>query len=188
MFLHHTIAAERRKLGMTQETLADLAGITVRTVQRIENGQTIPRAHTARVLAHSLQLPLEDLYAKALPSSPETDAAHFLQILCFSCFSYLVLPWIHVLVPVYILKKRRELPAEIRATAQKIIRKQLYWTIALQGIMLLTVCFNLLQVVLSPTPVFIHYLIPVAVMYLFNGIWILRHAWVMRPPEISRPV
>jgi transcriptional regulator with XRE-family HTH domain len=175
MFLPHTITDGRRKLGMTQETLADRAGITVRTVQRIENGQTIPRAHTIHALAEALQLPFGDFYtASAAQPEADTDVIHFLYILCLSCFSYLVLPWIHALVPAYVLKRHSTLSPEIRAFAQRIIRKQLYWTIALQGVMLLTLAFNLLQAARNPAPFFVNYLIPAGAMYVLNAIMIVQ--------------
>ena len=44
--------------GYTQQQLSDLAGISLRSVQRIENGEVIPRAYTLRILAEKLGLPV----------------------------------------------------------------------------------------------------------------------------------
>lgn len=43
--------------GYTQQELSDLSGISLRSVQRIENGEVIPRAYTLRILAEKLGLP-----------------------------------------------------------------------------------------------------------------------------------
>ncbi|WDF69631.1 helix-turn-helix transcriptional regulator [Sphingobacterium oryzagri] len=40
----------RKRKGLTQQQLADLANITVRTIQRIERGESIPRAYTLKTL------------------------------------------------------------------------------------------------------------------------------------------
>ena len=40
--------------GLTQQELADLAGISLRSVQRIEGGEVVPRAYTLRVLGEKL--------------------------------------------------------------------------------------------------------------------------------------
>lgn len=173
MFSPHTIAEGRHKLGMTQEQLADRAGITVRTVQRIENGQTVPRTYTVHALAEALQVPFGDFYTTSAPPS-DSDAVHFLHILHLSCFSYLVVPWVHAIIPAYILKRHPQLSPETRTIAQRIIRRQLYWTIALQGMMLLTLAFNLLQAVWNPSPFFISYFIPAGAMYLLNAVLILQ--------------
>lgn len=46
----------RQRKGYTQQELADLTGISIRSVQRIENGEVTPRGYTLRVLAEQLDL------------------------------------------------------------------------------------------------------------------------------------
>lgn len=51
----------RLKLGISQEDLADLSGLTGRTVQRIEGGQTVPRGDSLKRIAAALQVNIEEL-------------------------------------------------------------------------------------------------------------------------------
>jgi len=44
----------RRQKGITQQELADKAGISLRSVQRIENAEVVPRLYTLRVLGEHL--------------------------------------------------------------------------------------------------------------------------------------
>jgi transcriptional regulator with XRE-family HTH domain len=44
----------REELGISREGLADKAGVSVRTLERIEAGQTVPRRATIKVLADAL--------------------------------------------------------------------------------------------------------------------------------------
>ena len=42
--------------GMTQEELADKTEVSTRTIQRIENGEIDPRAHTLQMIAKALEV------------------------------------------------------------------------------------------------------------------------------------
>lgn len=44
----------RSSVGMTQQELADAAKIDLRTIQRIENGEVVPRTYTLKLLAKAL--------------------------------------------------------------------------------------------------------------------------------------
>jgi len=47
----------RAAKGYTQQELSDLAGISLRSVQRIENGEVAPRAYTLNILVEKLDIP-----------------------------------------------------------------------------------------------------------------------------------
>jgi transcriptional regulator with XRE-family HTH domain len=48
----------RRKKALTQKELSDLAGISLRSLQRIENAEVLPRLYTRRRLAEHINLDL----------------------------------------------------------------------------------------------------------------------------------
>lgn len=117
MEIHKKIALARKKKGLTQEQLAEMTNITVRTIQRIENGKNIPRTFTIKTIATALGCTFDELVNQfqndgALENSQITknrinseNERHFLTIICLSCFSYLVIPLVHFLIPVFLLKK-----------------------------------------------------------------------------------
>ncbi len=51
----------RLEKGMTQEELADKTNLSVRTIQRIENGDVDPRAYTLQTIAAALEVEFEVL-------------------------------------------------------------------------------------------------------------------------------
>jgi len=54
--------SESRKLkGLTQEELADLSKVNLRTIQRIENNENEPRGNTLNLICNVLDLDLKDL-------------------------------------------------------------------------------------------------------------------------------
>lgn len=50
------LAVYRRKKGLTQENLAELSGVTTRTIQRIEKGSVVPHIQTLKILADCLEI------------------------------------------------------------------------------------------------------------------------------------
>ncbi|WP_316820554.1 helix-turn-helix domain-containing protein [Pedobacter gandavensis] len=50
------LAVYRRKKGLTQESLAELSGVTTRTIQRIEKGSVVPHVQTLKILAGCLEI------------------------------------------------------------------------------------------------------------------------------------
>lgn len=53
------VKTHRMKKNYTQQELADLAGISLRSVQRIENAEVLPRDFTLRTLARHLNIDLQ---------------------------------------------------------------------------------------------------------------------------------
>ena len=64
----HRMRTHRLRLGLSQDDLAQRAGVDVKTVGNIEAGRTRPRPSTVRLLVDALQLDGDDradLYARA---------------------------------------------------------------------------------------------------------------------------
>lgn len=187
MKLAAKIAQARKNKGLTQEELADLAKVTVRTIQRIESGDSIPRAYTIRTLAQALGVSFEDLSrpddTEQLPDDTSTVAIkrdleaekYFLTILCLSCCSYLVIPLVHFLIPVYLLRKSKKNHPTTIAFARKMIRQQVYWVIALCFLLILTVAYNFIVVLHFGGHYLLHYWWTVFTMYLLNAVVIVTH-------------
>ena len=167
------ISAARNKKGITQEELAGLMKVSVRTIQRIESGESSPRKYTIKAVAEALDLSFEELSLNPVDDDKE-ETRHFLTLLCVSCFSYLLLPYIHFLIPSWLLNKRNEQNATVRQFARKVIRTQIYWIIATMLFFLLVLLINFLQKSYLTTPHFINYFIPFFTMYLANAIIIFR--------------
>ena len=55
------ISQTRKLKGLTQERLAELAKINLRTIQRIENNENEPRGKTLELICSVLDLEIEEL-------------------------------------------------------------------------------------------------------------------------------
>jgi transcriptional regulator with XRE-family HTH domain len=52
----HRVRMRRIRLGLSQEKLADRAGVDVKTISNIQASRTTPRPSTVRLLAKALEL------------------------------------------------------------------------------------------------------------------------------------
>lgn len=89
--------------GLTQEDLAELTGLSVRTIQRIESGEVDPRTYTLNALAEALGVDLEVLISKKknANASLSQEAYNWLILMHFSGIFILIIPPIVI----WILKK-----------------------------------------------------------------------------------
>ena len=96
----------RKLKGITQEALADVSGLNIRTIQRIESGEVDPRLFTLKSIADALEVKLEEL----LPE-PTQHELNQLAILHITPLGFFVLPVIgNVLFPfIFWMLKREEL-------------------------------------------------------------------------------
>lgn len=60
--LRNTLRVERARRGLTQEGLADLVGVTRKTINTVENGRFVPSTVLALRLARALSRPVEILF------------------------------------------------------------------------------------------------------------------------------
>ena len=117
----------RRAKGLSQESLAENARINLRTLQRIEAGDTIPRGETLRLLAQALGVPVESLVP-----APAEDAS-FLKILNLSALSFWLLPLGGVLVPLVLWLYNRHRVAGVMELGKRILNFQITWSIIVYG-------------------------------------------------------
>lgn len=193
MTVPQKIVAARRAIGLTQEELAERAQVTVRTIQRIENGQSIPRMYTLRTIAEVLNIPyseidttqqkVESTQSKIEPRQGiiytdddeyyESTPSSFLSTLCLSCFSYLVVPYVHFLVPYYLMRNENQFSQPVLSYGRHIIRIQIWWVVIFNLSLLMTVALNFFLMRYGYFP--INYLWIVFIAYIANVVIIIRH-------------
>ncbi|MEH7125671.1 helix-turn-helix transcriptional regulator [Bacillus sp. JJ1773] len=61
-YLENIIKVKRAEMNLTQEQLAELIGVTRKTINTIENGKFIPSTILAIKLARVFEVPVEDLF------------------------------------------------------------------------------------------------------------------------------
>ncbi|WP_353130891.1 helix-turn-helix domain-containing protein [Parapedobacter pyrenivorans] len=111
----------RLKKGITQETLAAKTDISVRTIQRIENGEVDPRAYTLQSIAIALEVDFE-VFADSemeVKATDEKERGTWLPLLHLSGLLLLIIP------PIILWIWKRDQVKNIREHAIDIINFQL---------------------------------------------------------------
>ncbi len=67
--LGNKIGDSRKKLGLSQDALAEKANVSLSTIQRIEKGTVTPRPFTVKILAETLGMEISN----GLSSGSSTD-------------------------------------------------------------------------------------------------------------------
>jgi transcriptional regulator with XRE-family HTH domain len=136
MFSPSSIVAIRKEKGFSQEVLAERSGVSLRTIQRVERGETVPRGHTLQALAGALEVPLDAFHSLPEPTphpSPNPTGLRsdpqFLQLLNLSALSFLVLPLLNIIVPVLLWRARKSDTQDVAEVGRRIIGFQILWQV-----------------------------------------------------------
>lgn len=60
--LKNTLKVQRARHNLTQEQLAELVGVTRKSINTVENGKYVPSTHLALKLSKALGVPVEELF------------------------------------------------------------------------------------------------------------------------------
>ncbi|MCI1188945.1 helix-turn-helix domain-containing protein [Hymenobacter sp. DH14] len=195
MFSAERILAIRKSKGFSQELLAEQSGVSLRTIQRVEQGETVPRGHTMQALATALDVPLDALLTMpapvaeiaiapaepvaaptSLPAAPPLAAApttslhlpadpNVLQLLNLSALCLLVFPFLNLLVPYLLWRKHRHDTVHADEVGRRVLGFQVLWQVAS--------FFSYLMVLLLQAAMFFYF--GVALKGVFLGVFVLTY-------------
>ena len=126
--LANNISGFRKKLGLSQEALAEEANVSLSTIQRIEKGTVKPRAFTLKVLAETLNVDISELISKPTENENSKLISSALKKLNLSSLFLFFLPIINLIIPIVFWKKSKEIHPK-NSIAGKILSFQLLWGI-----------------------------------------------------------
>ncbi|MFD0964537.1 helix-turn-helix domain-containing protein [Pseudofulvibacter geojedonensis] len=127
--LSSNIVHYRKKLGLSQEALAERANVSLSTVQRIEKGTVKPRAYTIRILAESLGIEIIDLLPDLENKKDSNIDFLALKKMNFYALVLVFIPFINIILPLLVWKKNKKTLTK-NIIAGKIISFQLLWSIS----------------------------------------------------------
>ncbi|GAB2863610.1 helix-turn-helix domain-containing protein [Hymenobacter ruber] len=194
MFSAARILAIRKSKGFSQELLAEQSGVSLRTIQRVEQGETVPRGHTIQALATALEVPLNALLTAptlvaepaialahmlsskwpespppATPASPATPSLpadpQVLELLNLSALCLLIFPFLNLLVPYLLWRKHRHDTAHAAEVGRRVVGFQVLWQAAS--------FFSYLMVLLLQAAMFFYF--GVALKGVFLAVFVLTY-------------
>jgi transcriptional regulator with XRE-family HTH domain len=124
----------RKNKGLTQEELSERARINLRTLQRIESGETEPRTNTLKLLCDVLQVNIEEV----LETGMVTDLK-YLSWLHLSPIAVFLMPLGSIIIPLVLWLSKRDKITLVREQGINILNFQIIWyafTTIIAGIIL----------------------------------------------------
>lgn len=123
----------RTRKGLSQDELSIAAQLNLRTIQRIESGETEPRGDTLKRLASALQVTPNDLI-----DYTEDEDPTMLMLLNISALSFIAFPILGVIIPLVLWISKKDKIKHFNTTGKKLLNFQISWCLA-QFIIFITV-------------------------------------------------
>ena len=159
----------RKRNGMSQELLAENSGLSLRTVQRIENGETQPTGDSIKRLSSALNVtPNEIIDWQVIEDS------NALLLLNLSQFSFIAFPLLGILLPFIIWTSKKDKIKDIDHVGKSILNFQISWTLILFLLFIglfITSKFELANIS------FAGILIAISIMYFLNFIIVISNTF-----------
>lgn len=129
----------RTSKGMSQEELADVTGLSLRTIQRIENNETEPRGDSLKRLAQALNTTPDAIIEWRVEEDP-----NYLIMMAFGSFAFVVFPLLGIVIPLVLWILKKDKMSAVDHLGKAIINFQLTWTVVLglNIILFLTLIFT----------------------------------------------
>lgn len=122
----------RKRKGFSQEQLADDATLSLRTIQRIENGETIPHGDSLRKLTQALGVNPDDI----LEWAPSEDKG-YLVVMNVSALTFIFHPLLGIIIPLVMWILKKDKIKLVDDTGKKLISFEITWTLVLYVIQLI---------------------------------------------------
>lgn len=156
----------RKQKGMSQEFLAEEAGLSLRTIQRIENGETNPTGESLKRLSNALNVNPDELIDWSIK-----EDKRYLTFLNLSALTFLFFPLLGILIPFILWTSRKGKIKNINTLGKDLINFEITWTLLLFFIPFLWFLLSKIGVIENLT-LRITFII-IGVMYFINLTFIL---------------
>ena len=157
----------RNQKGMSQEILAEESGLSLRTVQRIENGESNPTGDTLKRLSDALQVNPDELIDWTIKENKD-----YLIFLNLSALSFIFFPLLGILVPFIMWTSKKGKLKSVNKIGRELINFEITWTILLFFIPFSWFIINKIGLLQNLT--FRTIIAIVAMMYFLNIIFITQ--------------
>ena len=124
--LAQRIKTLRNRKGYSQEELSEKTGLSLRTVQRIENGETEPRGDSLKRMATVFDVSPDEI----VDWTVQEDKG-FLISLNLSALGFMFFPILGILVPLIIWISKKDKIKKLNELAKDLLNFQITWTIIL---------------------------------------------------------
>ncbi|ALJ05358.1 DNA-binding protein [Pseudalgibacter alginicilyticus] len=116
----------RSRKGISQELLADESGLSLRTIQRIENNETVPRGDTLKRLAIALNTSPDNIVDWKVQ-----EDQNYLTVMSLSALGFLFFPLLGIIIPLTMWIFKKDKIMNVNDLGKAILNFQITWTLLL---------------------------------------------------------
>ena len=116
----------RNRRGFSQEQLSEESKLSLRTIQRIEKGESIPKGDTLVKLTQALNVTPDDLLDWEI-----IEDKGYVQLLNWSSLGFIIQPLLGIIIPLVMWILKRNKIKGVDDTGKKIINFQITWILML---------------------------------------------------------
>lgn len=160
----------RAQKGMSQEFLAEESGLSLRTIQRIENGESNPTGESLKRLSNALNVSPDELIDWAIKEDKK-----YLTFLNLSALTFLLFPLLGILVPFILWTSKKGKIKNINELGRALINFEITWTLLLFFIPILL--FVISKTGLIENMTLSTFFIVIGLLYLLNLLSILLNTF-----------
>lgn len=118
----------RIKNCLSQEELAAISSVSIKTIQRIENGKSKGSTYSIKQLATALNIEPTLLQLKDFSLVPdEQNTQAIIKLINWSALTVIIIPFTNIIIPLIILHKNKENNL-VSKMGKKIVSVQILWT------------------------------------------------------------
>lgn len=139
------IKALRTRKGLSQDELAIGAQLNLRTIQRIESGETEPRGDTLKRLANALEVTPDELIDWA-----EEEDTTMLMLLNLSTLSFIAFPILGIIIPLVLWVSKKNKIKNLNTTGKRLLNFQISWCIVVFFIYIVLVASAIFNISIFP--------------------------------------
>jgi transcriptional regulator with XRE-family HTH domain len=157
----------RKRNGITQELLAENSGLSLRTVQRIENGETQPTGDSIKRLSSALNVTPNELIDWQI-----IEDSKALLLLNLSQLGFIAFPLLGILLPLIIWTSKKDKIKDIDYVGKSILNFQISWTLLLFSLIIGLFIISKLELINIS---FAGILITISTMYFLNFLVVISN-------------
>lgn len=167
--LSQSVKELRNRRGMTQEVLAENSGLSLRTIQRIENNETVPRGDSLKRLAVALKTTPDDIIDWKIQ-----EDNGYLIVMSISALGFLFFPILGIIIPLVFWILKKDKLKNVDKIGKSILNFEITWSIIFFGyfILLILGVFSKIMTTIFPSTILKIY-IPAILLYLYNVVVIV---------------
>jgi len=114
----------RNRKGFSQEMLAEESGLSLRTIQRIENDETVPRGDTLKRLAVALDTSPDEIIDWKIQ-----EDQNYLRSMSLSALWFLIFPLLGIIIPLTMWIQKKDKLKNVNELGVSMLNFQMTWNI-----------------------------------------------------------